>query len=101
MTTGYERYVAACEAENLDAHSEHMWEVHGRPDGPLGGCAHAEVRAFAADDHDQSWAHCSFCEADLTDAWWAGRDSMRHEYVLVPNQLGHIVQTFYRKVVTA
>lgn len=32
----YVRYVAACEAEGLDAHDLHMWEVHGRPDGPIG-----------------------------------------------------------------
>jgi len=60
-------------------------------------CAHREVRAFAGDDPENSWAHCSFCEADLTDQWWAGRDSLRHEYALMPNTLSHIVQIFYRK----
>lgn len=32
----YVRYVAACDAENLEPHSLHMWDVHGRPKGPLG-----------------------------------------------------------------
>jgi len=32
----YRAYVAECEAENLEAHSQHMWEIHGRPTGPLG-----------------------------------------------------------------
>lgn len=32
----YEAYVAACEAENLDPLTQHMWQVHGRPEGPLG-----------------------------------------------------------------
>lgn len=32
----YFDYVAACEAENLDAHGFEAWEIHGRPTGPLG-----------------------------------------------------------------
>ena len=32
----YADYVAACHAENLDAHTFHMWTIHGRPTGPLG-----------------------------------------------------------------
>jgi hypothetical protein len=32
----YFAYAQACEEENLDAHDYHMWEVHGRPAGPLG-----------------------------------------------------------------
>jgi hypothetical protein len=35
-TTPYEAYCYACEVENLDAHSEHMWRIHGCPVGPLG-----------------------------------------------------------------
>lgn len=64
-------------------------------------CRHAEVRAFAADDPENSWAHCSFCEADLTDQWWAGRESLRHDYALMPNTLSHVVQIFYRKAVAS
>lgn len=29
-------YLKACEAENLEPHSFHMWTVHGMPEGPLG-----------------------------------------------------------------
>jgi hypothetical protein len=32
----YRRYVDACEAENLEAHTPSQWHVHGRPNGPLG-----------------------------------------------------------------
>lgn len=28
-------YVASCEAENLNAHDLHMWEIHGRPEGVI------------------------------------------------------------------
>lgn len=65
----------------------------------MSGCVHAEVRARAGDDPEESWAFCSFCEADLTDRWWAGRESLRHEYVLMPSTLGR-TQIFYRKALT-
>lgn len=32
----YVRYVQACDNENLEPHTLHMWEVHGRPNHPLG-----------------------------------------------------------------
>ncbi len=35
----YRAYVDACEAEGLTAHDRHMWEVHGCPDGPIGGAS--------------------------------------------------------------
>lgn len=31
----YDDYVAACEAENLEPHTRHMWEIHGCPTGPI------------------------------------------------------------------
>lgn len=32
----YADYLAACEAENLEAHPFGMWQIHGEPAGPLG-----------------------------------------------------------------
>lgn len=39
ITDAYDAYVSACEAENLESHDRHMWEMHGQPTGPLGGAA--------------------------------------------------------------
>ena len=33
----YLAYMTACETELCEPHTLHMWRIHGRPDGPLGG----------------------------------------------------------------
>lgn len=32
----YRNYVEACDFDSCEPHSQHMWRIHGRPEGPLG-----------------------------------------------------------------
>ena len=36
LAAAYARYVEACHAEECEAHTRHLWEMHGCPSGPLG-----------------------------------------------------------------
>lgn len=57
----YDRYIEACEAENLEPHSVELWAVHGCPDGPLGSLDPEMVAlvnlAKHGEDYSEDWEY--------------------------------------------